>query len=137
MKESHMEFENLTTDLLLAALPIDREDDRWELKSAQYLDPSKRGELKKELGKQVSAFANSGGGYLVFGLSNDRKLEACDVTVGRQPMKDFLGTMVEQSVEYALDVCDYAYIMDEGRVKAGGLPDEIKHSELRKAYLGV
>jgi branched-chain amino acid transport system ATP-binding protein len=45
--------------------------------------------------------------------------------------------LVEQSVEYALDVCDYAYIMDEGRVKAGGVPDEVKHSELRKAYLGV
>ncbi len=45
--------------------------------------------------------------------------------------------LVEQSVEYTLDICDYAYIMDEGRVKAGGLPDEVKHSELRKAYLGV
>lgn len=45
--------------------------------------------------------------------------------------------LVEQSVDYALDMCDYAYIMDGGRVKAGGTPGEIKESEVREAYLGV
>ena len=45
--------------------------------------------------------------------------------------------LVEQSVDYALDICDYAYIMDAGRVKAGGTPGEIKESEVRKAYLGI
>lgn len=45
--------------------------------------------------------------------------------------------LVEQSVDYALDICDYAYIMDGGRIKAGGTPSEIKESEVRKAYLGV
>ena len=45
--------------------------------------------------------------------------------------------LVEQSVDYALDICDYAYIMESGRVKAGGTPAEIKESEVRKAYLGV
>jgi branched-chain amino acid transport system ATP-binding protein len=45
--------------------------------------------------------------------------------------------LVEQSVDYALDVCDYAYIMDGGRVQAGGTPGEIKESEVREAYLGV
>jgi len=45
--------------------------------------------------------------------------------------------LVEQSVDYALDLCDYAYIMDGGRVKAGGTPGEIKESEVREAYLGV
>ena len=97
-----MDFGSITTDELLAALPADSEDDRWELKSASYLAPVKRGELKKELGKQVSAFANSGGGYLVFGISDDRQLEACETAVGRQPMKDYLATMVEQSVEYPI-----------------------------------
>ena len=45
--------------------------------------------------------------------------------------------LVEQSVDYALDVCDYAYIMDGGRIKAGGTPADIKESEVRKAYLGI
>ena len=45
--------------------------------------------------------------------------------------------LVEQNVDYALAVCDYAYILHEGRVKAGGTPAEVKQSELREAYLGV
>jgi branched-chain amino acid transport system ATP-binding protein len=45
--------------------------------------------------------------------------------------------LVEQSIDYALDICDYAYIMDGGRVKAGGTPVDIKESEVRKAYLGI
>ncbi len=45
--------------------------------------------------------------------------------------------LVEQSVDYALGICDYAYIIHEGRVKAGGTPSEVKQSEVREAYLGV
>ena len=45
--------------------------------------------------------------------------------------------LVEQSVDYALGICDYAYIIHEGRVKAGGTPDEVKHSDVREAYLGA
>lgn len=96
-----MDFTTFTTDDLLATMPV-TEDDRWEVKSASLLDPSKKNELKKELGKQTSAFANSGGGNLVLGISNDRKIEPCEQKVGRQPMKDFLSTMVEQSVEYPI-----------------------------------
>lgn len=45
--------------------------------------------------------------------------------------------LVEQSVDYALSICDYAYIIHGGQVKAAGTPDEVKHSEVREAYLGV
>lgn len=45
--------------------------------------------------------------------------------------------LVEQSVEYALGICDYAYIIHEGRIQAGGTPDEVKQSEVRQAYLGI
>ena len=45
--------------------------------------------------------------------------------------------LVEQSVDYALGICDYAYIIHEGQVKAAGTPDEVKQSEVRQAYLGV
>ena len=95
-----MEFQNKTAEELLSMLPPD-EDDLWELKSAKLLEPSNKGELKKELGKQVSAFANSGGGYIVFGVGDKtRVLEACPDKVGRQPMGDYLSNMVEQSVDY-------------------------------------
>jgi branched-chain amino acid transport system ATP-binding protein len=45
--------------------------------------------------------------------------------------------LVEQSLDYAIGISDYAYILHEGRVKAGGTSDEIKQSEVREAYLGV
>ena len=50
---------------------------------------------------------------------------------------DLTLVLVEQSVDYALGICDYAYIIHEGRVKAGGTPSEVNQSELREAYLGV
>ena len=97
-----MDFQNRTAEEILALLPPD-EDDRWELKSATYLEPAKKGELKKELGKQVSAFANTGGGCIIFGVSDDtRQLEPCTDKVGRQSMVDFLSNLVEQSVEYPI-----------------------------------
>ncbi len=96
-----MDFATMATDGLLTTMP-QGEDDRWEVKSVSLLDPSKKNDLKKELGKQVSAFANSGGGNLILGISNGGKLEPCPENVGRQVMKDYLSTMVEQSVEYPI-----------------------------------
>lgn len=84
---------------LLNIIPTN-ETREWECKSAQSLEKS---QLKKVLGKQVSAFANSGGGYLVFGVSRPTvldpwSLEACPVVVGRTAMEDYLSQMVSQSV---------------------------------------
>lgn len=45
--------------------------------------------------------------------------------------------LVEQNVEYALGMCDHAYILHEGRIKAGGSPAELEESEVRSAYLGI
>lgn len=45
--------------------------------------------------------------------------------------------LVEQNVEYALLLSDYAYIMHEGRFKAEGDAGEIKRSEVREVYLGI
>ncbi len=96
-----MDFNKATTDEILAALPRNDEDDRWELKDARKLD--EKGELKKVLGKQVSAFANSGGGYLVFGISKEgRHLQPCPKLQVRQSTKDYLATLVELSVEYPI-----------------------------------
>ena len=71
-------------------------------KARRFLERSNKNEFLKELSKQVSAFANSGGGNIVFGLSDSKSVEPCEQTVGRQPMKDYLATTVEQSVEYPL-----------------------------------
>lgn len=97
-----MDFARLTAEDILDALHPGDEDNRWEWKSSVLLSPAQKGELKKELGKQVSAFANSGGGNLVFGISTTRVLEPCEMKVGRQSMKDYLATMVEQSVEHPI-----------------------------------
>lgn len=45
--------------------------------------------------------------------------------------------LVEQSVEYALALCDDVYIMHEGRIMAHGSPREIQESEVRRVYLGL
>lgn len=100
-----MDLSKLTTDQLLAGLPRDAKDpenDRWECKGADLLDDANRGLFKGHLAKQVSAFANSGGGYIVFGISNDRSVTACRAHIGRQTTKDWLATMIEQSVEYPI-----------------------------------
>ncbi|TWU54902.1 Divergent AAA domain protein [Rubripirellula tenax] len=96
-----IDWATCTTDDLLQSIPP-AEDDRWEFKSATLLEASSKNEFLKVLSKQVSAFANSGGGNLVFGLSDRKSVEPCEQTVGNQPMKDYLATMVEQSVEYPL-----------------------------------
>ncbi len=45
--------------------------------------------------------------------------------------------LVEQNVEHALTISDYAYIMHEGRIKAEGSAQEIRESEIREVYLGL
>ena len=85
-----MDFTNTTAEALLAHVP-EHEDDRWEFKSSQLLDPQEKCKLKKELGKQVSAFANSGGGNIVFGIDEKpRSVRACPELVNRQSMQDCL-----------------------------------------------
>ncbi|MCK5437852.1 MAG: lipopolysaccharide ABC transporter ATP-binding protein, partial [Desulfobulbaceae bacterium] len=49
-----------------------------------------------------------------------------------------LGILIsDHNVRETLTVCDYAYIMNNGRILAKGTPDEIIESEeVRKMYLG-
>ena len=101
-----IDFEKLNATTLLELIPEHvpgqvREDDRFECKSAIFLTEAKRKhELKEELAKQVSAFSNSGGGILVFGINGKtRALEPCEDKVGNQPMSDFLDQLIEISVD--------------------------------------
>ena len=91
----------MTTADLSLVMPTD--ENGWEYKDAQYLLPAKRNDLLAELGKQTSAFANTGGGYLVFGVGKDtHTLQPCEQAVGTQPMQEWLATQIQQSVEYPL-----------------------------------
>jgi branched-chain amino acid transport system ATP-binding protein len=46
--------------------------------------------------------------------------------------------LVEQNVLKALDVADRAYVLEQGRIVAHGMPaDLLKQSHIREAYLGV
>jgi len=85
---------------LVAALPPGDEDDRWELKDADLLKPENRNKFLTEIETQTSAFLNSGGGNLVFGIGKKgRTVQPCLKEVNRQPMQDWLSTMIEKSVE--------------------------------------
>ena len=45
--------------------------------------------------------------------------------------------LVEQNAKKALSICDYAYVLENGRIKLSGTGEELLQSdEVRKAYLG-
>ncbi|HEY8394689.1 MAG TPA: ABC transporter ATP-binding protein [Thermaerobacter sp.] len=46
--------------------------------------------------------------------------------------------LVEQNVNYALDVASYAYVLETGRIVLEGLPEELRANDhVRRAYLGA
>ncbi|MBU6483965.1 MAG: ABC transporter ATP-binding protein [Betaproteobacteria bacterium] len=46
--------------------------------------------------------------------------------------------LVEQNVANALEIADFAYLLDEGRIVAEGAPNVLfNNPELRRAYLGI
>ena len=46
--------------------------------------------------------------------------------------------LVEQNVGNALEISDFAYLLEEGRIVAEGAPDALfNNPELRRAYLGI
>lgn len=88
-------LDSLTAEQLLEILP-DHETVQWEYKDASVLQD--KSTLKEKLSQQVSAFANSGGGHLVFGLSKDRIIQPCEKQVKRQSMYDYLSQLTNASV---------------------------------------
>ena len=45
--------------------------------------------------------------------------------------------MIEHDMELAMDVCDYIYVLENGKLLAKGTPQEIQnHAEVVRAYLG-
>ncbi|RLG30296.1 branched-chain amino acid ABC transporter ATP-binding protein [Methanosarcinales archaeon] len=58
-----------------------------------------------------------------------------------EKMKEEIGLtilLVEQNADAALNAANYIYILHEGRIKAEGIPEDIKGSaDIREAYLGL
>lgn len=93
------DFSKMTTDDLLQIIPP-TETTEWEFKAAAIFDPSRFGEFKKQrLGKIVSSFANSGGGYLLLGKRDGvATFDSVPTHEGRTTMEDHLSLVISQSV---------------------------------------
>lgn len=64
------------------------------------------GETTAELAKQVSGFANSGTGFIVYGITNDNKLDVgVPKLIGRQPIKDWVEAVIPKLVYPELTTC--------------------------------
>lgn len=96
---TQLDFSTITTDDLLQVIPS-TETKEWEFKAASAFDPKQFGDFKKrKLGKIVSSFANSGGGYLLLGKrDNVDVFEHIPTHEGRTRMEDHLSLLISQSV---------------------------------------
>jgi hypothetical protein len=81
---------------VVSLIPAGTENERWECKSGMVVGESG---FRAELAKQVSAFANSGGGNIVLGVKNDLTIDGCSTMQNRQPTFDYLSAMVNECVE--------------------------------------
>ena len=86
-------------------------------------------------------------------LCHPRLLLVDEMTLGLAPlviaellarlrrMRDTLGVsvlLVEQNVTAALEVADYGYVMEKGRIVFHGTPDTLRaHDDVREFYLGL
>ena len=87
--ERHLEW--------LLSLP-DGEDDRFDRKAFTSVE-----DLRRFIGKSVSAFANSGGGTVVLGQNDDRTIDGVPRVIrGRQTAREWLGQVAADSVVPAL-----------------------------------
>jgi hypothetical protein len=87
----------------LADLPS-RENDKFEFKGSKISDS----ELKRELGKAMSAFANSGGGIFVAGVDDDGNADGgLSKQVGKQDRREWADKIiagVEPTPQYERDL---------------------------------
>jgi hypothetical protein len=106
---------------------IPREDDRIERKGSQLLDFSaggNDGRARDELGKQLSAFANSGGGNIILGVDNQGRIDGGipSVIKGRQTTKEWLEDIIPQLTEPEITgfrVLDLLRQRDDSRIATG------------------
>lgn len=90
-------------------LSLPAESDTFECKGSVLLDLSlpkaNEGKIREELAKQLSAFANTGGGNLVYGVTNDGGVDdggVARVIKGRQPTKEWLEDIIPILTDYEI-----------------------------------
>jgi hypothetical protein len=88
------------------SLPLD-ENDAFERKGARLLDLTLPGtnenEVRNELAKQLSAFANTGGGHIIYGIDDRGNVEGIARTLrGRQSTKDWLESVIPTLTDYEI-----------------------------------
>lgn len=150
--ERDKEFENLTVaENLLAAVP------------GKNSDVKPRTEMVYEYFPQLTRLRNREAGYLSGGerqmlaiasalMCSPELLLIDELSLGLAPrtvaelmerlllIRDKLGLtilLVEQNATIALDVADYGYVIENGRIVLDGIPDRLRsHDDIREFYLG-
>ncbi|MGY2983385.1 AlbA family DNA-binding domain-containing protein [Bradyrhizobium sp. USDA 4508] len=80
------------------------EHDYFERKSGKLFDVSDRNSLLDTLAKAASAFANSGGGHLILGVTDAGELNGAPrIWSGRTTTRDWLEQKVPQLLDYRLN----------------------------------
>jgi len=94
-----IDFKNMTSDGLLEIIPSTETKD-WEFKDALVFDKANFKAFKNtKLGKIVSSFANSGGGFLLLGKRDDEeRFDPVPMHQGRTTMEDHLSLVISQAV---------------------------------------
>jgi hypothetical protein len=86
------------TEAEVLSLPVG-EHDYFERKGAGFLTDHG---FREDLAKVTSALANSGGGHLVIGVSNDGRLEGVEPRRGRTSTREWLEQVISPSVSPGL-----------------------------------
>ena len=154
IQEGHRSFKNLTVkeNLVLGAYTIrDREQIEKNLDWVYELFPI----LKERSGQSAETLSGGQQQMLVIGsglMSLPKLLILDEPSLGLMPKyvsvifqiiqqireKGITVLLVEQNVQRTLESSDYAYVLESGRIVAGGPGREILESDLvRKAYLGL
>jgi len=81
---------NLSTD----------EHDHIDRKSGRLLSESQN--FNEKMAKALSAFANSGGGHLIFGMEDDATISGVEPQIGKTPTREWLEQKLPYFVEYPL-----------------------------------
>jgi hypothetical protein len=111
---SQWDTDCLTNEILPSVESVNIEkkaEGKFHLNASGKVD----GDTTAELAKQVSGFANSGSGFIVYGITDDNKLDAgVPRLVGRQPIKDWVEAAIPKLVYPELTTCQAREIIVPG-----------------------
>jgi len=88
-------------------LSLPKENDEFDRKGARLLDTkagAKEDEILNELAKQLSAFANTGGGQIVYGVEDDGTIGLGGVSIDMKPggTKEWLERKIPGLTEFEI-----------------------------------